>query len=67
MEEQEKELNYRLGTMILSDEPDNTEESEDLEVFHLNWFRKLKRKVYLDNALFLAKFRNTNAFTWDTM
>jgi hypothetical protein len=34
LEEEEKELNCRLGTMILSDEPDNTEESEDLEVYH---------------------------------
>jgi hypothetical protein len=34
LEEEEKELNYRLGTMILSDEPDDSEESEDLEVHH---------------------------------
>ena len=33
LEEEEKELNHRLGTMILSDEPDDTEESEDLEVY----------------------------------
>lgn len=34
LEEEEKELNCRLGTMVLSDEPNNTEESEDLEVYH---------------------------------
>ena len=32
LEEEEKELNHRLGTMILSDEPDDTD-SEDLEVY----------------------------------
>jgi hypothetical protein len=46
LEEEEKELNHRLGTMILSDESDDTEESEDLEVFRLNGFRKLKKSIF---------------------
>ncbi|GBB98809.1 hypothetical protein RclHR1_03330006 [Rhizophagus clarus] len=51
LEEEEKELNCRLGTMVLSDEPNDTEESEDLEQEELarldDQFKELDNNILL--------------------